>query len=437
MKRFVMRRLVSVLCASGILGLSTQAMASAFQLWEQDGASVGNYHAGYAAQASDASIAWYNPAGITRIKHHELVLAGNSIMTDFKYVGTVDVNLLDVGPKPITAQGGNYSLVPALHYVAPINDKIGVGLSIDVPFGLKTDYGRSTILRYAATLTSVNVVDISPSVGFQVTDKASVGVGFDIQKMNAELDEIGTVFSTDYDTESTNRANDTGYGFHAGVLYQFTPNARLGLSYHSQVVHHLSGSSKFIGPVADLLNGGPLETSRSTVNMTLPAYTALSFYDRIHPQVAVMASAIYTQWNIFRNLILNNVAGVVEGEPSTNIVVVMPEYYRNTWNFSVGADYYVTDKITLKGAIGYDETPVQNAYRNVQLPDNNRYVIALGGHYQASKAVGLDLGWIHLFISQARVNPPPQVTGSQIVTTNGNVTGGADVIGTQLTWDIV
>ena len=122
--------------------------------------------------------------------------------------------------------------------------------------------------------------------------------------------------------------------------------------------------------------------------------------------------------------------------PSTSINVVIPENYRNTWNISVGADYYVTDQITLRGGIGYDETPVQNAFRNVQLPDNNRYVIALGGHYQATKALGMDLGWTHLFFSQSRINPPPQVTGGQIVTTNGHVNGGADVFGGQVTWDI-
>lgn len=439
MKRFIMRRIVTALCATGMLGLSSQVFASGFQLWEQDGATPGNYHAGYAvASNNDASTAWYNPAGIVLIQNQQVVLGTSAILSDFKYKGTISVNTLGGAPMTSTSQGGNFSLVPALHYVTPINEKVGFGFSIDAPFGLKTDYGRSTPVRYASTLSSLSVVDLSPSLGFLLTDKFSLGIGFDVQKASAELDNVGGAFTPAFDTDSTNKATGTGYGYHAGALYQFSKDTRLGLSYHSQVVQHLSGTSKFVGPIADFDNGGPIVADRSTVNITLPPYTALSLYERVHPQVVLLGSIIYTQWDTFQELNLNNVAGIDEfGNPSTSIQVSIPENYRNSWNFSLGADYFVTDRATLRGALGYDETPVNNHDRNLQLPDNNRYVLALGGHYQATRAWGFDLGWTHLFISQARVTPPPQETGAQVTETSGNVDGGADVFSAQVTWNIV
>src|SRR5579863_4644936 len=107
MKRFNIRPLLIALCAAGVTALSVQAVASGFQLFEQDGASVGNYHAGYAAEAADASTAFYNPAGITRIKNQQLVFAGVGIATNIKYQGTVSVNTLAVGkPMTDTTQGG-------------------------------------------------------------------------------------------------------------------------------------------------------------------------------------------------------------------------------------------------------------------------------------------------------------------------------------------
>lgn len=470
MKRFVMRRLVTVLCATGFFGVSSHALASAYQLWEQDGASIGNYHAGYAAEANDASTAWYNPAGITRIKNQQIVFGADAIMSDFKYRGSVGLteSTPKFAPPPefivvtpstlnfhsVTGQGGQFSVVPSLHYVAPIADWIGFGFSVDVPFGLKTNYGTSTPLRYASTLTSITVVDISPSLGFKVMDnqygKGSVGLGFDIQRAWAEFDSEAALFVPFTETpvigltgSSQNKANDTGYGFHLGGLYEINDCARVGLSYHSQVVHHLTGSSKFTGPIANTLNGGALDTARAKANLTLPPYTALSVYDKFLPQFAVMGSVIYTQWSTFRTLTLNQVAGAINVPPeegfvktSPNIQISIPEHYRNTWNLTVGGDYYVTDRITLRAGVGYDETPITNAYRNVPLPDNNRYVIALGGHYQVTKAVGADLGWTHFFFAQSKVNPPPQVMGGETVTTNGNVNGGADVIGGQITWDI-
>ncbi len=436
MDGFVKRRLIAALCVCSLISISEQTFASGFQLFEQDGASVGNYHAGYAALANDASTAFYNPAGINRIKTQQLVISADSVMTDFKYQGTIAVNMIDDNVvRPVTAQGGNYGFVPALHYVAPISDLVGFGFSIDVPFGLKTTFGRTTIIQYAATTTAATVVDVSPSFGLQLTDKGSFGFGLDIQRMDAEFDQVGGVGLPTTNAECINKLSDTGYGGHFGVLYQFTPDSRVGLSYHTQVVHHLNGSSTFIGPIATAFAGGPY-SGHAYTNLTLPAYTALSAYHRILPKVALMGSIVYTQWNVFRVTSLHGVAGIENLDPSTNINVNVPQYYNNTWNVSVGADYDATDKITLRCGVGYDQTPTTDAYRNATLPDNNRLATAIGGHYQSSPTLGFDVGWTHLMLKNTPINPPPLVTGDQVTTTVGNVKGGADVIAGQLTWNI-
>lgn len=466
MKHFVLRPLAAVLCASGLLTISTQASASAFQLWEQDAASIGNYHAGYAAEANDASTAWYNPAGIPRIQNQQVVAGAVAIASDFKYKGSVGVTetTFQFTPFPapvpttvtfnnVTAQGGAFAIVPNLHYVAPISDWIGFGFSIDAPFGLKTNYGDNTPMRYAATETSIRVVDISPSLGMRITDKASIGAGFDIQTAEAKFNSVaglvepfGDVVLPEYDSTSTNRATNTGYGFHLGFLYELTPCTRMGISYHSQVVHHFSGSSKFEGPIAELAGAEVpfVSSSRATTNVTLPPYTTLSLFNKVSPNWAVMGSLTYTQWDTFKTLTLNGVSGVIDGVPpqlvevSNNIQVSIPEHYRNAWNLALGANYYPTDNITLRSGIGYDQSPVTDTYRNVQLPDNDRYVIALGGHFKATKNIGLDVGWTHFFMnSTSSIHPPAQVNGAETVTTSGRVHGGADVLSGGVTWDIV
>ncbi len=91
----------------------------------------------------------------------------------------------------------------------------------------------------------------------------------------------------------------------------------------------------------------------------------------------------------------------------------------------------------MRGGFGIDQTPVRTGYRNVELPDNNRFAVALGTHFQSTETLGFDLGWTHLFMSQATVSPPPQVAGGLVVYTNGFVNGGADVLAAQLVWDMV
>ncbi len=439
-KRFVMRRLAITLGTLGILAMPLQAIASGFQLFEQDGASVGNYHAGYAAEADDASTAFYNPAGITRIKNQQLVVAGTAITPSIRYSGLVETNLIDnYEPMGTTAQGGKFAFVPALHYVAPLNEYVGVGFSITVPFGADVDYGQSSVIRYAATESMFKVIDYSPALGFKVTEKSSLGFGLDLQQMWGEFDQVATVGSQEYDSIGINHGKDTAYGYHLGALYEFTPDTRVGLSYHSQVRHHLHGNSDFVGPLADPDIGlGPVSSSTARMNITLPPYTALSLFSHVHPRIAVMASVIYTQWDTIKDYVLSDVAGIdSDFDASDSLIIDIPQNYHNTINYSAGADFFVTDKIILKTGLGFDESPTTTTYRSVQVPDNDRYIIALGAHYQYSKAFGFDVGWNHFFIKDATINPPPQDTGAQTTVTNGEVHSSADLISGQITWNFV
>ncbi len=441
MKRFTLRRIMMLLCTSGLVAASSQVMGAAFQLWEQSGASVGNVHAGYAAAAEDASTSFYNPAGLTRFKTQQAVLAAIGISTDFKFKGKVSVNTVDNNaPMWLTAQGGTYATLPAVSYVAPISDRVAFGFSFGVPFGLKTNYGSSTALRYAATKTSVQVLDVSPALAVQVTEGLSLGAGFDVQFMKAEFDEVavlGTDGDIPSDTLSRNRLNHTGYGYHLGALYQFTPCVRIGASYHSQVTHHLKGRSYFEGPLAEMVNDGHHFSSRATSRVTLPDYTALSVYGNVHPQVALMGTVIYTQWSTFKHITLHHVSGISDLERNRNLTIDAIQNYKNTWQVSMGADYYANERLMLRTGVGFDETPLRNAYRNVQLPDVNRYVVAFGGRYQVVPCVRVDLDYAHVFAAdRAKVHPPLQITGDEAIDTHGYVKGGADVYAVQITWDM-
>jgi long-chain fatty acid transport protein len=440
-KRFAIKQLVQLMCVGGVLAVSTNVNATAFQLFEQDGATVGNYHAGRAATASDASTSFYNPAGITRIKNQQLVVGDVFVLSDITYRGTVRVNTLGNAPLNAVSQAGGFSAIPNFHYVAPLSDRVGFGLSLAAPFGLKTDYGRNTALRYAATSTQIRVVDISPALAVNVTKDLSVGLGLDWQRASAQFNLTGGLgfLPGNSDTASSSKGRSIGYGYHLGALYQFMPSTRLGVAYTSQVVHHIRGTSKLVGPIANFFNQGkPVVSTNTNVALTLPANTTVSLYHQVNPKLALMGTVIYTQWSVFKNIRLKNVSTISGLRARNDVTVFIPANYHNSWNASVGADYAVNDKFTFRTGAGYDQSPVDSRYRNVQVPDNSRYALALGGHFQPTKTVGVDLGWTHLFIaSKTKVNPPPQPVGDQVVTTDGRVQANADIFGAQLVWNIL
>jgi long-chain fatty acid transport protein len=454
-KAFAVRKLVRLMCVVGIVGFSSNVLATSFQLWEQDGASIGDYHAGRAV-TEDATSAYYNPAGLTHVSNQQVIIGDVGIMSQIKYRGTTSVSTATpFGVFPVfstqnafsVSQGGSFTQVPDLYYAAPLSKNFVFGLSVNVPYGLKTDYGRSTPLSFAATKSYIQVVDISPSIGFKVMDQLSIGAGFDIDRMSAELDQMATV-GPDTSSYGTNKGWSTGYGYHLGVMYEPVAATRIGLSYNSQVTEHIRGNSRFVGPIANDALGIPLGepatiySGEANAHVTLPAYTTLSGFQKINSRWGVMGTVVYTQWSAIQTLTLQDIAAVTISPaflptPSTNTTVNLPTHWNNTWNVALGSEFYATDKITLRSGIGYDETPVKDAYRDVRIPDKNRFAIAFGGHIQATKTLGVDLGYTHLFmLGDAKINPPAEVTGAQVTTTSGKVNGSADIFGAQLTWDI-
>ncbi len=439
-KYFVIKRLFSLMTLIGTVSFSTYVLASGYQLWEQDGGSIGNYHAGRAAIAEDASTAFYNPAGLVRIPNQQLVVAIDPITTDFLFDGTVEVStFIPPNNVPLAAksQGGTINFVPSFNYAAPLTDNVVFGLSVVAPFGLKTDYGDTTVTRYSATLTSLRVIDFSPSLGIAINDKLSVGAGLDIDHAFAQFGlDAGFLAPEDFDTSSQNKGAVTALGFHAGILYQFTPQTRVGLSYQSKVTLKLrDGDSDFNGPLSTLFEVPTSNELRTDV--PLPAVTSLSIFHSFNPTWDVMATVSYTQWNVFDQLVLEHVSGLTEtDEPTNDLTVVIPQNYHNTWNYALGANYHWNEQLFFRSGIGYDETPSNDEDRNLQLPDLNRIVLALGAHFQATKAMGFDVGWTHFFQGSTPIDVS-QRFGPQVTTTDGDVEGSADVYGLQVVWNFV
>src|SRR5665213_3466555 len=139
MNQFRVRPWVAIACLSGQIMCSSLVQASGFQLWEQDGASIGTNHAGYASASEDASTSFYNPAGLVRIHQQQFVVGGDPVLTSFKFNGSVAVNTLSPDtPQNTVAQGGGFNFVPFGHYAVPLNDRLFFGISLVIPFGLQT-----------------------------------------------------------------------------------------------------------------------------------------------------------------------------------------------------------------------------------------------------------------------------------------------------------
>lgn len=430
--------LLSLSLAAVLTGVSGSALAAGFQLYESNAVNMGDFGAEGAVGPFDASIGASNPAGLTRIKNHQIVASGDLVFLDAKFKGTATTVTTPPGPgfpnvEGGIAQGGKLGFVPALHYATPINNRFAFGLNVSSPFGLKTGYADTSIVRYAATDSELLTINISPAFAFKVADFVSVGAGFDVQYADVTFNSYAGApslimgFPLAFDTSSVNTGDSWGYGYHAGIIIFPRKGTRIGVNYTSKVKHDLTGTSVFEGPLAP---GGRSVNNSLNASITLPATTTISVFQQVTDCVAVMASAYYTQWDVFQRIVLNNVAG-----PAGPQTVSSVQNFKNTWRITVGTNVKVNEKFMVRMGFGYDQTPTNNTDRFVRLPDAPRWAVAVGGHYQATQHLGLDFGYTHFFVEDARINNTT-TSGSLSTTLNGTVRNNADLLGAQVVWDI-
>lgn len=430
------------------LGISSQAMAGAYSLFrEYNAVEVGNSGSGGAAIATDASTAYANPAGLVRIPKPQLVVSADPLTAQNEFRGS---NTRTSATLPAYTQTGTAistirTVVPAFYFATPLNfgglpqNRLSFGFGINAPYGLSTNYTNNSIIRYSSTVAKLSTQNISPSLGFKINDQYSIGLGADIEKIAIDFRAAfgAPSFGLGLDSIGKNVGDGWGWGYHAGILGQITPEFRAGLTYHSRVTATLDGYSSLSGRVVTFPPGTIPRTITSdsfTTKFTLPPSAVLSGLYDINNRWTVNGTIYYTWWSALpSNQIANNLAGL----PAITLVSAsIPQYYNNAWTLALGGSYKVTPMCLLRAGMGYDQSPIRSVYRNVTLPDANKISISIGANVMANNHVNFDFGYMHIFASSASVSVPITV-GSQTSRAVGSYNNSySDVLGFQMNYNI-
>lgn len=437
-----------------LAGMNQVVKAGSFSLYtESRPAAIGNYAAGIAAEAADASTGWYNPAGLVMLPGAEVVLGG--VLVDPRaVVGGTSIYQTPFVPSYIQhfpdTNSGKEAFVPSFHAAYPLGENATFGLSVVSPFGLTTNWSSTGPVRYAATKSKLLTVDVSPELGVRMTEHLAFGAGIDFQYADvwfnsmlgspALLQAIGQPPSL-FDTSSYNHGHSFALGFHAGLLLVLNDtHTRFGVNYQSQVDHQFHGYSQLTGVLASptLTNSQASfwSPSLSSNVIGLPQIVTVSAYQDVNAQWALQGSVVYTGWSSLQTLGLNEVAAFVPTIGQALVDVSSPLHYKDVWRVAVGANYEWGPGVLIRGGVGYDKTPTVDAFRDVRIADTNRFALAVGGHYQVKPSIGFDLGYSHLFSTGRKPINEVVHQGTSTYYINGSATGSADLVGLQLNWDM-
>lgn len=403
--------------AIGLAGTKL-AMAQGFYVDEQSALRLGDAFSGGAAQADDASTAFYNPAGLTRLKATQLTLnlSAVSVQSEFKGGSTIfDGTTLggaSVQGKKVSADA--LDILPSIYFSTPMSENMVFGAYVNAPYATGTDFGGNSVGRYFATESSITGIDFGTALGFKVSDNLSFGISMVMQYLSATVAQnlntsaaclgaeaqlapftcaglgITSVGDTTYDSPFEMKGDDFNIGFTAGMLYEFSPESRLGLHYRNLISHDIQGKAKLEVPASAETFGslaGFVDTNaKGTVTLETPSQANLSFYQGLG-KFSVQADVQWTQWSSFETLSIKSNDPVIKS-------VAGPQTYDwvDSYRYAIGGSYQVSPALTLRSGFALDKTPIKDSQTKLDFAFDDYQAISFGLTYAIDQDLAFDFG---------------------------------------------
>ena len=273
------RVLVAAISAAVV---APSALASGYKLNEQGASGAGNAYAGRAAVVEDATVVFYNPAGMVKLKQAEITIGGSYIVPKGSFELESYTNAAgktytaeDMGPY---SDGGNFAsdaMIPYAYFATPINEDFAAGFGVFAPFGTNTDYSSDFIGGGFADQTQLTSIEFQPAVAYRLNDQLSLGFGLDITYMKgllskqvdtvpynenlkylnggknpahaglgfAELTDAQWAGSAGFENHYEVEGDDWQLGYNLSMMWDLNSDITLGVTYRSEMKFKLNANS--------------------------------------------------------------------------------------------------------------------------------------------------------------------------------------------------
>ncbi len=395
------RRAEGLLAAAVVGGAamvwSAAASAAGFQLQEQSASGLGVAYSGMAAATQDASTTFWNPAGMAFSPGLEVSAATQYVIPSFTFrsaggpPGGSTYNAFGNG-----GDAGVSSWVPAVYAKATLTPQVAVGLAVNAPFGLSTNWSGEWAGMFQAIKSRVDTLNINPVASYKVNDYLSFGAGVSYQRLRATL--TNGVSPLAPGAQGRLDGSDWSWGWNIGALLDLGQGTRIGATFRSATDYRINGNLVFNSPALAPLGSG------AATSLRLPRIASLSVSQRLGPKLRVLADYTWTGWNSIDALTVRGTSGLNNGRVILNDVL----NFRNSWRIGAGVEYQLNTPWLLRAGIAYDKSPVQDAFRTPRLPDNDRKWLAVGARFSPQESWSVDFGYAYLWVQDA----PSQLTSS-------------------------
>jgi len=360
-----MKKTVSILKVVALAAaLTTSIFANGLSL-NSIGARALGMGGAFIGLANDGTALYWNPAGLAGQKSSLLLFATDIIPSGSYKTTGIDATMVT-----------NHYLSPNLF--ANYNmGKLSVALGVYVPAGLGAEWDP-TQFGYPASanlefFSKIGVINFSPGIAYQVTDKLSLGLAANIYYAMFDMKRPAPGSILQYSEESTGM----GYGFTFGAKYQVNDQLSAGATFRLATKVTMNGTAT--NPMFAAYNKTNSEFDR---DITWPMWAGFGLGYKVNDQLTLALDAQYSQWSELDEL-------VTEYKESLWKAVIEPTEghkfflkWEDKIQIRLGAEYAVNNHLSCRLGYYYDPAPAPDETINVLFPSSTNHVITGGATYK-------------------------------------------------------
>ncbi len=391
---------------------ATPAFGGGFSIFEQGSRAMGMGGA-FTAQADDPSAMFHNVGGLGFLDDREFAAGFSLVASDgAKFHGAAP----GIAAGAVEQMESFAAPLPHFYWVEPVAAGWTFGLAINTPYGLASEWDADAFSgRFLTTKAGIKLVDVSPNLGWQASERLGVGFGLllriseiELHRRLPALDPLtgGVVDVAQADLESD---AELGVGWQAGLLFKAGESLSWGLSYRSAIEVDYSGAGRLTRiptgfPTLDELIAATLPFDRDLPiksSLEYPAMWSLGVAVALAPAWLAELDVNGTGWSSVQQI-------PVEFDTFPPLDAVVRQNWKDVRSYRLGLRWSRGPKTEWRFGLYLDETPQPLETLGPILPDGDRLGYAVGYGRQGRKS-RLDLALLYV----------PVETRTTLVNVNG------------------
>jgi len=366
------------------LGAAQLSYGSGYQVLLQGARQAAMGNMGVGLRPDGASL-FFNPGAMGMLNKNSITFGGSYIKSSVAYQGEAPSNY---STNTISPAGTPFYLYGI--YAGDSTTKFKAGLGVFTPFGSTVQYEENWIGQYVLQQLSLKAIYIQPTVSYRLSDKLSVGAGFDIAIGSVNLQKALPVYDTSGKLgKATLDGSAKGFGFNAGVYFVPSSKLSIGINYRSKVMAKVDKGDAIFSVAGYAAPSFPNTTFTASLPLPSVSSAEIAFYP--NEKMTIGAGFTMTGWSAYKSLRFDYAAPVAGSTFSE-----AQRAYKDAWTARVGFAYKTSPALELRAGAYYDTTPVQAGYLTPETPDSNALGITAGFGYTLNDKLIINGGFLYV-----------------------------------------